>query len=212
MNSNVGKFSVLAINRHRMKVDGRGVTTLVALSGCPLSCPYCINAKVLKNTVKTEEISPQELVQRLAIDHCYFVYTGGGVTFGGGEALLHSRQIVDFAQVCPTEWKINIETSLNVDADLLKPLLTDRFCFIIDIKAVQPDIYLTYTGQKNEQVLHNLEKIAECMPRENYVVKIPVIPDYSNRTDAEHSAAILHEMGIPTENIVIFPYLKENQE
>lgn len=35
--------NILAIDRLRMGMDGEGVTTLVALYGCPLKCKYCIN-------------------------------------------------------------------------------------------------------------------------------------------------------------------------
>ena len=34
---------IFAISRHRIATDGKGVTTLVAMHGCPLSCRYCIN-------------------------------------------------------------------------------------------------------------------------------------------------------------------------
>ena len=151
-------FAVLAINRHRMLTDGRGITSLVALAGCPLSCPYCINQDLLKNTKLLEQISPTDLVERLAIDHCYFLYTGGGVTFGGGEPLLQAESILEFANVCPMEWNINIETSLNVPFKQLEPILNGRFSFIIDIKAMQPEIYKGYTGLENTQVIYNLKE------------------------------------------------------
>lgn len=36
-----GKF--FGIERHRIRRDGDGVTTLVAFMGCPLHCRYCLN-------------------------------------------------------------------------------------------------------------------------------------------------------------------------
>ena len=127
-----------------MKTDGKGITLLVVLTGCPLACPYCINGELLKDSSRLKLVTPKQLVEELAIDHCYFLYTGGGVTFGGGEPLLQSEAILEFAQVCPSEWNINIETSLNVPLEQLEPLLTGRFSFIIDMKAMQPDIYKQY--------------------------------------------------------------------
>ena len=32
---------IIGISRHRIGVDGPGVTTLVAFHGCTLSCKYC---------------------------------------------------------------------------------------------------------------------------------------------------------------------------
>lgn len=200
---------ILGINRHRMQTDGRGITTLVALSGCPLSCRYCINQDLLKDAEQTEWLSPKELVERLAIDHCYFVYTNGGVTFGGGEPLLHSGQILEFARLCPEEWNITIETSLNVDAGLLAPLLTDRFSFLVDIKAMQPDIYEKYTERSNAQMIENLKCLIQNIPVDQYMVKVPLIPEYSHEKEVEESVQELRKLGIAKENIVTFRYVSE---
>lgn len=201
------KFPILGIDRHRMQTDGKGITTLVALAGCPLVCPYCINKELLADDKCLEMLTSEELVERLSIDHCYFLYTGGGVTFGGGEALLHSEQILAFAEICPKEWNITIETSLNVPAECLEPLLNGRFSFIIDAKAMQPDIYRRYTGKGNEQVICNLKEVCKQLPGEKYVVKVPLIPGYSEEVDVRNSKKLLQELGIPEENIVTFTYL-----
>lgn len=195
-----------------MQTDGRGITTLVALAGCPLSCQYCINKELLLEennsaSKRLEIIEPQALVERLAIDHCYFVYTGGGVTFGGGEPLLHSEQIRAFSRLCPKEWNLTLETSLNVPADLLLPLLTERFSFIIDIKAIQPEIYLNYTKKDNRQALENLAVLCSKMPGDHYVVKLPIIPGYSGRAEVQDSLQKLQELGIRRENVVTFRYI-----
>lgn len=203
-------FRVFGINRHRMKVDGRGVTTLVALAGCPLTCEYCINEAGLAEAGCVEELTAAELVERLAMDHCYFVYTNGGVTFGGGESLLHSAQIEAFSKVCPGEWNITLETSLNVPFEQLEPLLTERFSFIIDVKAMQSEIYKKYTGMDNAQVISNLRELCKRLAKEQYVVKIPVIPGYSTEQEIEESKKLLQELGIPEENIITFTYVTKN--
>ena len=91
MKNNV-TMPVLSINRHRLTTDGVGVTTLVAAYGCPLSCKYCINERILNpDSLKScVHMTPQQLYDRLKIDDLYFIATGGGVTFGGGESLLHA--------------------------------------------------------------------------------------------------------------------------
>ena len=201
------EFTLLGIDRHRIKTDGKGITSLVALAGCPLSCPYCINEELLADHKKVKKVTVQELTEELMSDHCYFLYTGGGVTFGGGEPLLQSEQIKAFSEICPKEWNITIETSLNVPAESLRPLLTDRFSFIIDCKAMQADIYEKYTGKENGRVIENLQELSRQIKQEQYVIKAPVIPGYSDRTRPEQSKETLLEMGIPEENIVIFNYI-----
>lgn len=204
------KFRVFGIDRHRMKTDGKGITTLVALTGCPLRCRYCINAEGLVKSHPMVEITAKELVEKLAIDHCYFLYTNGGVTFGGGEPLLHSAQILEFSKLCPKEWNITLETSLNVSFEQLEPLLTDRFSFIVDIKAMQKEIYKDYTGKENAQVIANLKELKKRLNKNQYVIKVPVIPGYAGVQEVEKSKNCLQELGILEENILSFTYLTEN--
>lgn len=123
------KFRVQSINRHRMYIDGKGINTLVALYGCPLRCRYCLNKKVLA-TFKYKEITPEELLDKVIIDYCYFKATGGGITFGGGESLLHSSQIKAFSEVLPNDIPIKVETSLNVHSERLLEVL-DIFDYVI---------------------------------------------------------------------------------
>ncbi|MBR2653322.1 MAG: radical SAM protein, partial [Lachnospiraceae bacterium] len=101
-------FPLLALARLRMGTDGKGVTTLAAGAGCPLSCRYCINKRLLKEAPR-EDVTAEELIEKIRIDDLYFRATGGGVTFGGGESLLHAAFIGRFKELCPPEWRIAAE-------------------------------------------------------------------------------------------------------
>ncbi|MBQ7924892.1 MAG: hypothetical protein IJ335_01180 [Lachnospiraceae bacterium] len=128
------------------------------------------------------------------------------MTFGGGEPLLQSGQIAELGKICPPEWNINIETSLNVPYERLEPVLSQRFSFIIDCKAMQPDIYRHYTGRDNQQMVYNLREIVRRMSPEQYVIKVPLIPGYSDVRNVEGSVECLQELGVHPRNIVRFTY------
>lgn len=53
------QFTIQGIARHRMQTDGKGITTLVALAGCPLSCAYCINKELLQDEKRLERVTPE---------------------------------------------------------------------------------------------------------------------------------------------------------
>lgn len=56
------KTSVLiGLSRHRIGVDGAGVTTLVAFHGCPLDCKYCLNPQALSSKGVWKKFTPEEL-------------------------------------------------------------------------------------------------------------------------------------------------------
>ncbi len=93
------KAPIIGIDRHRLTTDGEGVTTLVAFHGCPLHCKYCLNPQCLSPDGVLRTITPSELYSEVEIDDLYFVATGGGICFGGGEPLLHSKFIEEFVKI-----------------------------------------------------------------------------------------------------------------
>ena len=112
--------SFIGINRHRLATDGKGVATLVAFSGCPLRCKYCLNDQCHDPERIAATLSPQQLLDQVMVDNLYFLATGGGICFGGGEPLLHSEFIHQFCTMKVAEWRISLETSLNVPQHLVK--------------------------------------------------------------------------------------------
>lgn len=198
---------VVSINRHRLKTDGVGVTTLVASYGCPLKCKYCINKRVLDPAIlsKCVQMTPEQLYEKLKIDDLYFIATGGGITFGGGESLLYADFIAAFREVCGDKWQITLETSLNVPMENLRTILPVADAFIVDIKDMNPDIYKAYTGRSNERVIENLKLLIKEKSPEQIRIRVPKIPEFNGRDDMETSVQILKEMGFM--DIEVFPYI-----
>ena len=120
------KAPIIGIDSHRLTTDGEGVTTLVAFHGCPLYCKYCLNPQCLSPDGVLRTITPSELYSEVEIDDLYFVATGGGICFGGGEPLLRSEFIVEFAKIMNPEWSIILETSLNVPLKQLEMIAQDE--------------------------------------------------------------------------------------
>lgn len=202
-------FKIQSISRHRMYIDGKGINTLVGLYGCPLKCRYCINKKMLA-TPQYKEVSPEKLLDRVLIDYCYFVATGGGVTFGGGESLLYSSQIKAFREVLPKDVPIKVETSLNAPTERLREVLDVVEEFIIDVKTMNPQIYKAYTGLDNERVIENLQLLCDHHMQEKCKIRIPNIPDFTTKEDIENTVAIIKDMNF--DRLDIFDYVLREEE
>ena len=188
---------LIGIVRHRLATDGKGVTTLVAFHGCPLRCKYCLNNQCLDPKRVWRTITPEVLLDELLLDNLYFLATGGGVTFGGGEPLLRSEFIDEFCKIKVPEWKINIETSLNVELHHLERVLPHIDQFMIDIKDINPEIYREYTSRDNTQALDNLQWLLQHEGMaEKILVRLPHIPNHNTQDDVDRSRAMLKEMGI----------------
>ena len=189
------KAKVSAISRLRIGVDGEGVTTLVAFMFCPLACKYCLNPQTLSVSYSHKEYSPSELYEELRKDELYFLATGGGVTFGGGEPLLNYQFINEFRSVCGDQWKINLETSLNVPSSFLETVIPVTDEYLIDIKDMNPAIYSAYTWRDNSLVLRNLRILAERGLTDKCVVRIPLIHGYNTPEDVARSESEVLALG-----------------
>ena len=195
---------IAAKARHRMLVDGQGVTTLVCFHGCPLRCHWCLNAFTLNPAAKREMLTPRELYEKVCIDELYFLATGGGVTFGGGEPLLYSDFLLEFRKICGPDWHLCAETSLNVPWENVAKAAVCIDHFYIDCKDTDPDIYRRYTGQDNAQMLENLRRLLEIVKPERITVRIPLIPEYNTEEDQIRSRNLLQTLGVV--NFDLFTY------
>ena len=131
------------------------------------------------------------------IDNLYFLATGGGITFGGGEPAIRSEFIEAFCRMAPPEWHLSMETALNVDRGHLERLLPYIHEYFIDIKDVNPEIYKRYTGQAGRRVLDNLQwLLSHAGMAGRIVVRVPHIPDYNTDEDVQCSRQYLESIGI----------------
>lgn len=185
----------IAINRHRLTTDGEGVTTLVGFHGCPLHCQYCLNAQCLQADGVWCRLTPGELYSEVEIDDLYFVATGGGICFGGGEPLLRSEFIKAFAEIMNPEWKLTIETSLNVPLKNVKAIASLVQMWYVDIKDMNPDIYKAYGCKENKQVVSNLQWLAANGYADKVIIRLPLIPEYNTDEDRQQSQQQLEKMG-----------------
>ena len=195
---------IVACSRHRMLVDGEGVTTLVCFHGCPLRCHWCLNPFTLNPDTKKEILTPRELYEKVRIDELYFLSTGGGVTFGGGEPLLYSNFIQEFRKICGSDWHLCAETSLNIPWENVSKAAEVIDHFYIDCKDTNPDIYRRYTSQDNARMLSNLRRLLEIAGPERITVRIPLIPEFNTKEDQIRGQKLLQSMGVV--NFDLFTY------
>ena len=191
-----GGVPFIGVNRHRIGVDGEGVTTLAAFHGCPLRCRYCLNPSCLDIDARVRRFTPETLYQELLIDDLYFVATGGGVCFGGGEPLLRIDFIEAFRALCGKSWNLTAETSLQVPAESVRRACAVVGDFIVDIKESDPDIYRAYTGGDARRAWDNLRLLLSLVGPEHVTVRVPLIPSFNSEADTDRTADRLAALGV----------------
>ena len=193
-------FPLAFCDRLRMATDGAGVTALVGAYGCPLQCKFCINPQTWQGRTDGKppfiRVTPEELYDRVRIDNLYYLATGGGVTFGGGEPLLHTDFLAAFRTVIPKEWHLYAETCLHIPEESVRSAARVVDHFFVDIKDMNPTVYKAYTGRNNTSVKKNLALLLSLVGAERITVRVPRIPDFNTAADVEASVRELQEMGV----------------
>ena len=108
-----------------------------------------------------------------------YALSGGGVTFSGGEALMQPEFLLAVCKKC-RQYRINvaIESCGCGDYEKFKPCL-DYIDFIyFDLKQMDPEMHRKITGQTNERILANLEKISQHGIE--ICVRTPVVPGWND--------------------------------
>lgn len=198
------RLPTFAVDRLRMSTDGHGVRTLIGAYGCPLRCKYCLNPSSWNDKVLPRVFTPESLYEEVKIDNLYFQSTNGGLTFGGGEPLLYSQFIKEFAKLCPDTWSLYVETSLNVPLSNVYDVVDIFEHFVVDIKSMNADTYRVYTGGELDVPLRNLEWLLSKVGTDRITVRIPIIYSYADAASQKKSIKKLQEMGI--KNIDAFKY------
>jgi pyruvate formate lyase activating enzyme len=155
----------------------------VGLYGCPLRCKLCINPNSQQIPNNARVLTPQQLFDEVKHDDILYRATNGGITFGGGEPCLYPEFIKQFSSLCPSNWNIRIETSLNVPAENILSLLSSVDEWFVDIKLWNIEKYRDYTGKDNHNVLQNLEYLLPI--KEKVIIRVPIIEGLTNDTDAD---------------------------
>ncbi len=197
---------VITCSRLRMQTDGRGVTTLVCFHGCPLRCRWCFNPFSFAEDTRRELLTAQMLYDRVKIDSLYFLATGGGITFGGGEPLLYAPFLGEFRDICGEGWHLCAETSLAVPLENIPIAAGCIDHFYVDCKDTDPEIYRRYTGRDNGLMLSNLERLLALAGPERITVRLPLIPEFNTEEDRKASQNRLTAMGVC--NFDLFTYQK----
>lgn len=143
------------------------------------NCGKCVdvcNFNALKQI--GTEYSPEELVEILLRDKAFYDSSGGGITFSGGEPLMHLPYL---GMVCKELKKhhINIamQTSGFFNYDLFERILKPFIDIIyFDIKILNRQKHFFYTGQYNDLILENLYKL-QLKKRQILIVRTPLVPE-----------------------------------
>lgn len=185
-------------------MDGGGIRMAIFFHGCPLKCVYCHNVEMIlpidkvNNSslgVKVEMMSDKAIADKIIRNKSY--YKSGGITFSGGEPLLHSEYILSVIdKIKDCNLNIAIDTSLCMAGDKISELLSVIDTAIVDIKFTNREDYIRYTGQDVfDTVINNIKILNQYNKK---IIARTVIVDGINSSveDIDRYAKIARELDI----------------
>lgn len=139
---------------------------------CETCLDYCINnAREIAGTVYTAK----ELVDELYKDRMFYEESGGGVTLSGGEVMAQDMDyIIDVARRCKGKgFHLAIDTCGFAKTENYENILEYADLFLYDMKLIDNEKHIKFTGKSNELILKNLEFLSNN--KANINIRIPLI-------------------------------------
>ena len=199
--------------------DGDGIRTTVFLAGCPLRCSWCSNPegmtmeeKVNANTGESmvSLMDADEVLARVQKHRLFYAYSGGGVTFSGGEPTMQT-EFLDYlsAEIYDMGYSMAIETSGMFDWDRVAHILGRMDLIFMDLKIMDDAKHLEYTGVSNKQILENIARLETLNADERgpeVVIRIPVVGGVNDDEDNIRSSAAYVKEHVPGARMELLPY------
>jgi pyruvate formate lyase activating enzyme len=142
-------------------VDGPGMRCVIFFQGCSLRCVYCHNPDSWDFNAGNE-VSAEELIEKVLRYKPYFAGSGGGLTCSGGEPLFQPEFLLEILTLAKEEGlHTAIETS-GFGRGLYKEILAVTDLVLLDLKHVDEQGFADICGADNliqlrlfEQALNN---------------------------------------------------------
>lgn len=142
-------------------VDGPGIRFVTFLMGCPLRCQFCHNPDTWDINGKCQyEMTPQELCDEAMRYYNYI--KKGGVTVSGGEPLMQADFVAEYFKLCHAQGlHTALDTSGYFCTERAMSVLDHTDLVLLDIKSMDPELYLRLTGVKQDNNLRFLDILKE---------------------------------------------------
>jgi pyruvate formate lyase activating enzyme len=204
--------------------DGPGIRTTVFFKGCPLECWWCHNPEGIRGGTELfmEEVTLDgvsfekevevgkwmdvgDLMDELERDRVYMEESGGGISISGGEPLQQPEALFRLLELSK-ERRIHttVDTSGYANSDKIQKVSGLANLILFDLKTMNEEKHLKYTGVPGNNILENLERVHHGQA--DVIVRIPLVRGF-NDTDEEMGLMLDFLKGMPgLEAIDLLPY------
>ena len=142
-------------------------------------CKYCRNCAEACPAESVafigQTMTVGEVVAEITKDTLFYDQSNGGVTVSGGEPLMQPSFLMALLDACGEKGiHRTVDTSGYADTQTLLETASRTDLFLFDLKHMDPEKHLKYTGVSNDAILNNLKQLSHRGAR--IIIRLPVVP------------------------------------
>jgi pyruvate formate lyase activating enzyme len=168
---------------------------------CGACIDYCCNNA---REVVGKDYTVPELMIEIEKDRSFYEHSGGGVTLSGGEAMMQIDFVEQLIKACKDSGiSVVIDTCGYAPSENFLRIVNNVDLFLYDIKLMDPDLHVRYTGQDNVLILKNLQLLSDQGAKID--LRLPLIEGV-NTSDEEIQSVIDFASHLHIDSIHLLPY------
>jgi len=138
-------------------------------------CGLCAEACPTKAIEMSGKImAAKEILEIVENERPFFEESGGGITFSGGEPMMHSEFLIPILKELGKRGiHRTIDTTGFASRTTVQKFAENTDLFLFDLKMVDSKKHMKFTGQDNEVILSNLKWLSDSGAE--IIIRIPLI-------------------------------------
>ncbi|MDD5496974.1 MAG: glycyl-radical enzyme activating protein [Atribacterota bacterium] len=150
------------------------------------------------------KVSSKEVMTEIKKDLIFYEESDGGVTFSGGEPLLQIDFLSELLYLCQQEGISRaVDTCGYAPWSHLERIIPLVDLWLYDLKVMNEQRHLEYTGVSNQLILENLKRLSQ--KSNNIELRIPLIPGVNDdKEEVEEMAKLINSLNIGKVSVLPF--------
>jgi len=147
-----------------------------------------------------------EIMDIIEKERIFFDQSGGGVTFSGGEPLVHAKLLIELLDECGRRGIHRaVDTAGNVSTETIKEVAKRTDLFLYDLKMMDAIQHQKWIKANNELILQNLKVLSDSGA--HIIIRIPLIDGINDsEKNIELTAKFIASLEGDRKAIHLLPY------
>ena len=197
---------VASCPEHAIALTSEGIVTDAERCKLCGECADVCPTKAIEMSGKQMTVS--EIMDIIEKERIFFDQSGGGVTFSGGEPLVHTKMLIELLDECGKRGIHRaVDTAGNVSTETILEVAKRTDLFLYDLKMMDSGLHKKWVNAGNEKVLQNLKVLSKA--NANIIIRIPLIGGVNDTEEnIELTAKFIAELEGDKKEVHLLPYHK----